>query len=157
MRKLSIIFLPIAAGAFIFVSPDAGFSQSVPGAPTGGATGASSSSATGFNSATTQAPGSTFQLQDFSRNSQLNSGRTATPAAPNSGLMRPSSPALQSSSVALPLNATELPRQSLTPNMYSTPNPVMPQQPNRSVMTSPSRLTPTYQKSQMLQQLQPGL
>lgn len=150
----------MAAVAANYLSFNAASAQATTGTGPGSGMGSAAigGSATGINSATTQSPTSTFQLQNSIRSSALNAGTQVQPLSQPSLLIQNHSSVLQSNSFGVPTNVTDLSRQSLTPNALSTPNPVMPTQVNRSVISPVSKPTvPTYQKSQTLQQMQPQL
>jgi hypothetical protein len=167
MRKFSIR-VPFVALAMSFsclsLSSVQAQTPGAPGSNGGGVGSTTNSSATGINSATTQSPTTTFQLQDNTRNTVLNpvvmpSNRGTQPMQsfnPPSGLVQNHPPVIQTRSFGVPVNPQDMPRQAVTPNMLATPNAIAPQQVNRTIMTPPPAM-PTYQKSQALQQLQPQL
>jgi len=159
MRKTSIEVPLVALALSIGCLSPSTVQAQTPGAPAsngGGTASTSTSSATGINSATTQSPTTTFQMQNASSALQLTRPAVTQPLTPSSGLVQNHEPAIQSRSFGVPVNSQDLTRRAVTPNSLSTPNAVVPQQVNRSIMTPPAAM-PTYQKSQALQQLQPQL
>jgi hypothetical protein len=143
-----------------YLNLNAANAQTTAGTTPGAGMGSSAigGSATGINSATTQSPTTTFQLQNSIRSSALNAGTQVQPVSQPSVLIQNHSSSIQSNAYGVPTSVTDLSRQSLTPNALSTPNPVMPAQVNRSVISPVYKpIVPTYQKSQTLQQMQPQL
>ncbi|HEY9731999.1 MAG TPA: hypothetical protein V6C89_08805 [Drouetiella sp.] len=158
MKKLKhrpVLIVIMVATSSLSAAADAQTSAgTMPGVGSGSS--AIGGSPTGINSATTQSPTSTFQLQNGVRSSALNAGTQVQPISQPSTLIQNHAPVIQHSSFGVPTSVTDLSRQSLTPNALSTPNPVMPAQVNRSVISPLSKpMVPTYQKSQTLQQMQP--